>query len=54
MLDVKAPPTTRIRAAQTVLQLASEFIDREDIEVRVRRLEQAEEASRHLDNRDVA
>jgi len=41
MLDPSAPASTRVRAADSVLDHAKQSIDQEDIEVRVAALEQA-------------
>jgi hypothetical protein len=46
MLDPVTPPSTRARCAESVLGLASESIDREEIESRLAALERAQEASK--------
>jgi len=45
MLDVNAPASTRVRAADSVLDHAKGAIEIEDIEARLSELEQAAEAS---------
>ena len=45
MLDTNAPPSTRVRAAEAVLSHAAKAIEIEDIDARVRQLEEATEAS---------
>lgn len=44
MLDAKAPPASRVRAAHSVLDMAAKALELEDIELRLRRLEKAENA----------
>ena len=46
MVDTNAPPSTRIRAADSVLDHATKAIEIEDVEVRVAALEQAAELSK--------
>jgi transposase-like protein len=46
MLDVNAPASTRVRAADSVLDHAKHAIELEDVEARVTGLEQAAEATR--------
>ena len=46
MVDTNAPPSTRVRAADSVLDHAKQAIEIEDVEVRVAALEQAAELSR--------
>jgi len=46
MLDVNAPPSTRVRAADSVLDHAKHAIELEDVEARVTGLEQAAEATK--------
>ncbi len=46
MLDVNAPASTRVRAADSVLDHAKHAIELEDVEARVTELEQAAEATR--------
>ena len=48
MLDVNAPASTRVRAADSVLDHAKRAIEIEDIEARVSELERAAEASATL------
>jgi hypothetical protein len=45
MVDTNAPPSTRVRAADSVLDHAKQAIEIEDVEVRVAALEQAAELS---------
>jgi hypothetical protein len=45
MVDVNAPHSTRVRAADSVLDHAAKAIEIEDVEVRVTELERAAEAS---------
>jgi hypothetical protein len=45
MLDMNAPASTRVRAADSVLDHAKRAIEIEDIEARVSELERAAEAS---------
>jgi hypothetical protein len=40
MIDPKAPPASRLRAAELVLEDAERSLDREDLEMRVQRLEE--------------
>jgi len=47
MVDTNAPPSTRVRAADSVLDHAKQAIEIEDVEVRVAALEQAAELSKH-------
>ena len=53
MVDVNAPHSTRVRAADCVLDRAGKAIEIEDIEARVSELERAAEASKpaHTRNR---
>jgi transposase-like protein len=46
MLDVNAPASTRVRAADSVLDHAAKAIELEDIEARVAALEEAAKANR--------
>ncbi len=46
MVDPSTPPSTRIRAAESVLTHAAKSIEVEDIEARVTALEQAAESNR--------
>jgi len=46
MLDVNAPASTRVRAADSVLDHAKQAIELEDVEARVTGLEQAVEATK--------
>jgi len=46
MVDPHAPPSTRVRAADSVLDHAKQAIEIEDVEVRVAALEQAAELSK--------
>jgi hypothetical protein len=46
MVDTNAPPSTRVRAADSVLDHATKAIEIEDVEVRVAALEQAAELSK--------
>lgn len=46
MLDQAAPASTRVRAADSVLDHAAKAIEIEDIEVRVSELERAAEISK--------
>ena len=46
MLDVNAPASTRVRAADSVLDHAKHAIELEDVEARVTGLEQAAEATK--------
>jgi hypothetical protein len=46
MLDVNAPASTRVRAADSVLDHAKHAIELEDVEARVAGLEQAAEATK--------
>ena len=46
MVDTNAPPSTRIRAADSVLDHATKAIEIEDVEVRVAALEQAAELTK--------
>jgi hypothetical protein len=46
MVDTNAPPSTRVRAADSVLDHATKAIEMEDVEVRVAALEQAAELSK--------
>jgi hypothetical protein len=46
MVDTNAPASTRVRAADSVLDHAAKSIEIEDIEVRVAELERAAEASK--------
>jgi hypothetical protein len=42
LLDPKAPAASRVRAAHSVLDMAAKALELEDIEVRLRRLEEAQ------------
>jgi len=46
MVDTNAPPSTRVRAADSVLDHAKQAIEIEDVEVRVAALERAAELSK--------
>jgi len=46
MVDTNAPPSTRVRAADSVLDHAKQAIEIEDVEVRVAALEQAAELTK--------
>jgi hypothetical protein len=46
MMDREAPPASRVRAADVVLQTALRGMEIEDIEARVSELERASEASK--------
>jgi hypothetical protein len=46
MLDQNAPASTRVRAAESVLNHATKAIEIEDIEARVAELERAASSSR--------
>lgn len=46
MLDSATPPATRVRAADSILDHTAKAIEIEDIDARVRTLEEATEASR--------
>jgi hypothetical protein len=46
MVDPTTPPSTRVRAAESVLSHAAKAIEIEDIEVRVTELEKAAEATK--------
>jgi transposase-like protein len=46
MVDTNAPPSVRVRAADSVLDHAKQAIEIEDVEVRVAALEQAAELSK--------
>jgi len=46
MVDTNSPASTRVRAANSVLDHAAKAIELEDIEQRVSELERAAEASR--------
>lgn len=50
MVDTSAPPSTRVRAADSVLDHAKQAIEIEDVEVRVAALEQAAELSKSHGN----
>jgi hypothetical protein len=51
MLDPNAPASSRIRAADSVLDHAAKAIEIEDIEVRLSELERATEASKAMQRR---
>src|ERR1022692_90113 len=51
MLDANTPPSTRVRAAEAIINHAGKAIEIEDIEVRVAALEQAAEASKPVNAR---
>jgi hypothetical protein len=42
LLDPKAPAASRVRAAHSVLDMAAKALELEDIEVRLRRLEETQ------------
>jgi hypothetical protein len=46
MVDPATPPSTRVRAAEAVLSQAAKAIEIEDIDARVRALEEATEANK--------
>jgi hypothetical protein len=46
MVDTNVPPSTRVRAADSVLDHAKQAIEIEDVEVRVAAMEQAAELSK--------
>jgi len=46
MVDIATPPSTRVRAAEAVLNHAAKAIEIEDIDARLRELEQAAEANK--------
>jgi hypothetical protein len=46
MVDTNTPPSTRVRAADSILDHAKQAIEIEDVEVRVAALEQAAELSK--------
>jgi hypothetical protein len=46
MLDSATPPGTRVRAADSILDHTTKAIEIEDIDARVRELEQATEANK--------
>jgi hypothetical protein len=46
MVDTNTPPSTRVRAADSILDHAKQAIEVEDVEVRVTALEQATELSK--------
>ena len=50
MVDPAVPPSTRVRAAESILSHAAKAIEIEDIEVRVTELEKAAEASKASHN----
>jgi hypothetical protein len=52
MVDVNAPHSTRVRAADCVLDRAGKAIEIEDIEARVSELERAAEASKPAHSRN--
>jgi len=45
MVDAATPPSTRVRAAEAILSHAAKAIEIEDIDARVKQLEEATEAS---------
>ena len=51
MVDTNSPPSTRVRAADSILDHAKQAIEIEDVEVRVAALEQAAELSKSGGNR---
>jgi transposase-like protein len=51
MVDTNSPPSTRVRAADSILDHAKQAIEIEDVEVRVAALEQAAELSKSPGNR---
>jgi hypothetical protein len=51
MLDATAPPASRVRAADCVLEHAASALDLEDIQVRLAKLEQIEK-DREKENKD--
>jgi hypothetical protein len=46
MVDQKTPPSTKVRAADSILNHAAKAIEMEDIEARLSELERASEASK--------
>jgi transposase-like protein len=55
MLDANAPAASRVRAAHSVLDLAAKALELDDIEVRVRQLEEAGSRDKSaIDARDAA
>jgi hypothetical protein len=46
MVDTNTPPSTKVRAADSILDHAKQAIEIEDVEVRVAALEQAAELSK--------
>ena len=50
MVDTAAPPSVRVRAADSVLDHAKQAIEIEDVEIRVAALEQAAELSKSHGN----
>ena len=46
MVDPAVPPSTRVRAADSILDHAAKAIEIEDIDARVKQLEQAAELSK--------
>jgi hypothetical protein len=46
MVDATTPPSTRVRAAEAILSHAAKAIEIEDIDARVRQLEEATEANK--------
>ena len=46
MVDIATPPSTRVRAAEAVLNHAAKAIEIEDIDARLRELEAAAEANK--------
>jgi hypothetical protein len=51
MVDANSPPSTRVRAADSILDHAKQAIEIEDVEVRVAALEQAAELSKSSGSR---
>jgi hypothetical protein len=54
MLDVKAPAASRVRAAHSVLDMAAKALELEDIEMRLRRLEDAQNEKSAKGEKDYA
>jgi hypothetical protein len=48
MVDPGTPPSTKVRAAESVLDHAAKAIEIEDIEARLSELERASEASKQM------
>lgn len=54
MKDPKAPVATRVRVAELVLEWGARSFESEDLEVRVRRLEEEASKKTALENRNVS